>query len=80
MISYTKIKKNFQNIINKYRGLNYIDAEMINDKITVPCPSCNQKSIVPLLQDKKLRVTCPKCSNKFIFDCNKYKQKQKYKI
>jgi len=75
-----KLKKFFQNIINKYEGLNYINAEIINNKITITCFSCAQKIIVPLLQNKKLRVTCPKCSGKFIFDCNKYKRKQKYKI
>lgn len=71
---YLKIKKNFQNAIKKYS--NYINA----DKVVVPCSCCKQKIIIPLLQNKKLRVACPKCNNKFIFDCNKYKHKQKCKI
>ena len=48
-------------------------------KVVIPCPECRQKLRLPVHEDKKLRVTCPnpKCKKEFLFDCKKYRARQK---
>ena len=49
-------------------------------KVVVPCPECRQKLRLPVYKDKILRVTCPnpKCKKEFLFDCKKYRSRQKF--
>ena len=39
-------------------------------KKVIVCPSCGQRSRVPVKPGKTLRITCPNCQNKFeiLFD------------
>ena len=50
-----------------------------NDKVVLSCPECGKKLRLPVYEDKKLRVTCPnpKCKKEFLFDCKKYRARQK---
>ena len=47
-------------------------------KAVLSCPKCGQKLRLPVYKDKKLHVTCPKCGKEFLFDCRKYRTRQKF--
>jgi len=47
-------------------------------KVVLSCPECGQKLRLPVYKDKKLHVTCPKCGKEFLFDCKKYRTRQKF--